>query len=249
MFYRRRTYRVTPEQVAPFTAFFEEYLLPNQLKHGARLVGRWVSEAREEIVALWEYASRDAYQQVHAAVQADPLHARAQARRRELGQLFLESREEFLTSTGHYHTPRHIVAASAFIVNDRDEVLLVRTYVRPDTWELPGGQVEAGEEPHEAARREVLEETGAAVAVTGLVGVYFNRVRSICNLLFRGRYLGGGLTVSSETSEVGFFAPDEASARITRPHFRVRLEDALAGQSAPYEVFQPGGRRERIGQG
>lgn len=215
MFYRRKTYRVTPDQVAPFTAFFEQYLLPNQLKQGARLVGRWVTEAQDEIVAMWEY----------------------------------ESREEFLTPTGHYHMPRHILAASACITNERGEVLLVRTHVRADTWELPGGQVEVGEAPHVAAQREVLEETGVEVRITGLVGSYYNEIRSIANLLFRGEYLWGVPTTSNETPEVGFFPPEEALARMTRPHFRIRLEDALAGRSAPYETFRPGGERNRLGKG
>jgi 8-oxo-dGTP diphosphatase len=240
LFYRRKTYRVTPEQVAPFTAFFEEYLLPNQLKHGARLVGRWVTEARDEIVALWEYASREAYERIEAAVRADELHVRAQARRRELGDLFLESRQEFLTATGHYHAPRHIVSASACITNLQGEVLLVRTYERGDTWELPGGQVEVGEAPPAAAAREVWEESGLEVAIGDMVGVYFNEVRGIVNLVFRGEVTGGEARPSPETQEVAFLPPEEALNRITRPHYRIRLEDALAGRTAVYRNFRPG---------
>jgi 8-oxo-dGTP diphosphatase len=40
--------------------------------------------------------------------------------------------------------PKHIVAVSAYVVNDKDEVLLVKTHWREDTWESPGGQVEEG---------------------------------------------------------------------------------------------------------
>ena len=36
-------------------------------------------------------------------------------------------------------------------------------------WTLPGGSVEAGEKPDEAAQREVLEETGVVVTIRGLI--------------------------------------------------------------------------------
>lgn len=36
-------------------------------------------------------------------------------------------------------------------------------YVRKDTWSIPKGEYEAGEDPLAAARREFAEETGAAV--------------------------------------------------------------------------------------
>lgn len=156
MYYRRKSYRVTPEQVGPFTVYFDTCLLPVYRKHGGRLVGRWVTEAQDEIFALWEYPSRKAYQEIEAALKADPSFERALAHRHELGLTFEREWQDFLTSTGKYEAPRHLVAAAACVLNPAGEVLLVRTTYRADTWEMPGGQVEVGEPPDLAAAREVM---------------------------------------------------------------------------------------------
>ncbi|QLD84827.1 NUDIX hydrolase [Natronomonas halophila] len=48
---------------------------------------------------------------------------------------------------------------------DDGRILLVR---EGDAWLVPGGRVESDESPVAAARREVLEETGIEVEITGL---------------------------------------------------------------------------------
>lgn len=45
------------------------------------------------------------------------------------------------------------------LVRHKDQVLLVKNWLGPDEWSLPGGGIRLGEEPLEAALRELREET------------------------------------------------------------------------------------------
>lgn len=77
-------------------------------------------------------------------------------------------------SCGHitYVDPK--CAAVAFIL-EGDRLLLVQRAFDPGKgkWGLPGGFVEAGEDPRETARREALEETGLEIEIIGLLDVFF----------------------------------------------------------------------------
>lgn len=95
LMYRMRTYRAVPENLPVFHAFFRDWLLPVQLRHGARLVGRWETE-NHRVVAVWEYDSREAYERIDAAVRADPDSRRAQHRRATLPPLFTSREEVFM---------------------------------------------------------------------------------------------------------------------------------------------------------
>jgi 8-oxo-dGTP diphosphatase len=70
--------------------------------------------------------------------------------------------------TGHSALPpdqyvaslaRKRMAAAAFFRDEQGRVLLVNPSYK-ETWDLPGGAVEAEESPHAACRREVAEELG-----------------------------------------------------------------------------------------
>ena len=64
-------------------------------------------------------------------------------------------------------------AASAAIFRGQTVLIAERGQgPRKGVWSLPGGKIEPGETAAEAATREILEETGLAVELKGLVGVH-----------------------------------------------------------------------------
>ncbi len=77
----------------------------------------------------------------------------------------------------YYHDPAApaantlVPSVTAAVRDDRGRLLLIHK-VDNDFWALPGGAVELGESVADAAVREVEEETGVTVELTGLVGIY-----------------------------------------------------------------------------
>src|SRR6266478_1239416 len=58
---------------------------------------------------------------------------------------------------------QHQGSAVMMAVDDRKRILLVRQYrlpARASLWELPAGKLDQGETPLQAAKRELIEETG-----------------------------------------------------------------------------------------
>ena len=93
-----RIYRAIEENIEIFNKFFNERLLPVQLRHGARIVGRWqTSDFR--IVAVWEYDSQAAYKSIQAQVRVDSDSIAAQNYRKSLPQMAYEQEEIFMTDT------------------------------------------------------------------------------------------------------------------------------------------------------
>ncbi len=68
------------------------------------------------------------------------------------------------------HRPLMMVACAVFLFNENNEILLQK---RTDdgTWCVPGGSMELGETPEQAARREFFEETGLKLGELKLVNV------------------------------------------------------------------------------
>lgn len=130
--------------------------------------------------------------------------------------------------------PKHIVSAAVIVMNEKQEILLLRGPKRG--WEMPGGQVEEGESLKAAAIRETMEETGIEVDILSFCGIFQNVQRSICNTLFLAKPVGGILTTSSESLEVGFFPLEEGLEMVEWGNFRQRIEHCLDESAHPFYI-------------
>ncbi|WP_456271395.1 NIPSNAP family protein [Bacillus sp. AK031] len=74
MIYQVKTYRINEEQLGVFNEFSHKYLLPNQKKQGAHLVGRWVDTSKEKITAIWKYDSYQEYEMIEQQIKQTKLH-------------------------------------------------------------------------------------------------------------------------------------------------------------------------------
>ncbi|SET48998.1 8-oxo-dGTP diphosphatase [Salinibacillus kushneri] len=142
---------------------------------------------------------------------------------------------------GHSH-PKHIIAVSAFVTNNHQETLLVKTHKRSDTWESPGGQVEEGESLEKAVCREVLEETGIVINPIGITGVYYNTSGEILSVVFKADFSSGRLKIQPEEIKEATFIhlnEDNIGDYITRPNMKSRTIDAMnANHYIPYEAWE-----------
>ena len=130
--------------------------------------------------------------------------------------------------------PKHIVSAAAIVINNKNEILLIKGPRRG--WEMPGGQVEEGESLKTAAIRETKEESGIDIEVVKFCGIFQNVERSICNTLFLGKAIGGEPTTSAESLEVGFFPIKKALEMVTLKNFRQRIEYCLDENTHPFYI-------------
>ncbi|MFF8016425.1 NUDIX domain-containing protein [Streptomyces sp. NPDC007929] len=136
-----------------------------------------------------------------------------------------------------------VVAASAVVTDDQGRILLQRRKDN-DLWALPGGGMDMSDSLPGTAVREVKEETGFDVEITGLVGTYTDprhviaysdgEVRRQFNVCFEARITGGTLTVSDESSDVRFVRTDEVTSLPMHHTQRLRIQHYLENRSAPY---------------
>jgi ADP-ribose pyrophosphatase YjhB (NUDIX family) len=136
-----------------------------------------------------------------------------------------------------------VPSTTAVVTDEHDRIVLIR---RRDNnlWALPGGGMELGESIVDTAVREVKEETGLDVEVTGLIGVYTNpshvmaytdgEVRQQFSLCFTTRLLGGDLLADSESTDIAWTPSQDIPSLNMHPSMRLRIQHYLEHRDAPY---------------
>lgn len=121
----------------------------------------------------------------------------------------------------------HFVSVAGLVTDDRENILLVKSPRRG--WEYPGGLVEPGETFQDALIREIKEESGIEVKITGFIGLCKNIEKDSVNIDFTCKPIGGRLATSDESTEVMWVNREKALEMITFPLTRKRLENMLSG--------------------
>ncbi|WP_413466007.1 NUDIX domain-containing protein [Metabacillus litoralis] len=105
----------------------------------------------------------------------------------------------------------------AIIIFDDNGSVLLQKRADVGLWGIPSGHVEPGETVEQAAKREVLEETGYHISIEKLIGVYSDpasqvftypdgRVVHFITTYFLGKINGGSLNMDPiESLDVAFF--------------------------------------------
>ncbi|GKX66405.1 NUDIX hydrolase [Inconstantimicrobium mannanitabidum] len=84
---------------------------------------------------------------------------------------------------------------SQAIVVEGDKILLLKTHSGSrDNYELPGGGINEGETPEEAAIRELFEETGIKGEIIRLASKYYNGFAQEYNYSFLVKKIDGEIT-------------------------------------------------------
>lgn len=120
-----------------------------------------------------------------------------------------------------YGNPKPCVAV--LLINE-GRLLLARRAVEPakGLWDIPGGFIDAHETAEDAVHREMREETGLEIRITGYLGsfpdTYGADGESTLSFCFLAETIRGTPSAQSDVAELRWFSPTELPRTMAFPH-------------------------------
>jgi 8-oxo-dGTP diphosphatase len=127
----------------------------------------------------------------------------------------------------------HVAVA---VFNTERKILLVRQSYHQRLWSMPGGSVEHGETPTEAAVRETKEEANLLICPTAFVGAYAAPERDMISLVFEAALMNieeWQWHPNEEIEAIGFFPCDHLPSPMSERMIH-RISDACHGRRGIY---------------
>lgn len=106
------------------------------------------------------------------------------------------------------------------LVIDEGRLLLVRRRFEPfkGCWDVPGGFLAEGEHPEAGAVRELKEETGLDIHLTGLIGIFMDVYETsgdaTLNVFYSGEVASGMAAAGSDATDLRWFAIEDIPEQI-----------------------------------
>ena len=112
------------------------------------------------------------------------------------------------------------VSVGAAIFNEKGEILLLDHVLRPGSgWGIPGGFINAGEQPHEGIKREIFEETG--LQIKNVEMLWMRTINRHIEIIFRATASGEGEVKSREIVQLDWFETDKMPAEMSKAQFEI----------------------------
>jgi len=136
--------------------------------------------------------------------------------------------------------PEHPLVGVGGLIHRNGAVLLIRRKFEPNKgrWSLPGGLLEVGEDPAEAARREVREELGLEVEMEGLFQVANEVIKDDAGEVkyhfvlmdYLMTPLGDRITLNEESEEYRWFQATDVEHLNTSDNTKIVARKFIEGE-------------------